>query len=800
MNRLASQTECDLETEFKCKSGKISCIPRSSVNNGNNDCLNGSDEYVEQFNCYEFEYACLSNISNLEMSVNSLNKAEYRRCLPYNRIRDGNNDYCVFNNDEKLLIKNCTHNSLFSCQDQSRCLPNKFKCDGIIHCIDASDEIEHCKYPHYFRYIKSNQVFIQKWFNFLVWRSGMQKYVFNFDAKKIIQEGKKALQKQMFGLKCNSSMKRHTVPQPKITSKRYSCKNQVDKCFSNLGEFTCFRCFDNTIILKNQVCDGIIDCQDLSDECPCEESKVRSLCEAFFNNEISPRNYKIICNTYPDLINSVDEIYCSNHFLFNPYDRSPNYLRIPKLKCAKGPTAHNHPVRVLEDRLHKYLNIARYVPSIEKELNGPYIHRSKVLYTDSDMHAGSCEDVIHCPFREDECSSCLFSTNEYKVPHFIKCFSFLFEDLLPFSIIWMSGESHFYFNNSNIHFIGESYSENKPTQIVNTTSEYDFTFSSKSKNITLDSREDYYTMCLENLLDCPWYFRCEKDKFELIGIAKACDFNFDCTDQSDEKYCSLETHFNCTSGNPVSIDRRKVNDDELDCNDRSDECKNNPISSAKEMIKSTYLRNFMWVSLIGIIVFNLVVIRNNIKEAKSIDDKHSTKYYNLVFVSHLSFSDILYGFALLAIAILSKIYSGNYCFRDFEWRSSLGCDIVGIFTLVSSQTSLNILVVMTGLRLYTVYKPFESLDTKKRKISLFIFLCWFLSFLLSITPIVLRKQFAQELVISSNQFLKNKKLDRIIKPNEVYSLAENIENVWVASKPNSIPTTKSIYNIRYLNN
>ena len=167
MKKLTSPTECDLEREFKCKSGNVSCIPRSSVNNGKYDCLGGSDEHVKGFNCYEFEYSCLLNIDIFTMYIHT-EKGKFKRCLPYNSIRDRYNDYCVDNVDEKILITNCTHSSLFLCQDQSRCLPNKFKCDGIIKCIDASDEIEHCKYPNYFRYFKSNQVFIQKWFKLLI--------------------------------------------------------------------------------------------------------------------------------------------------------------------------------------------------------------------------------------------------------------------------------------------------------------------------------------------------------------------------------------------------------------------------------------------------------------------------------------------------------------------------------------------------------------------------------------------------------------------------------------------------------
>ena len=45
-------------------------------------------------------------------------------------------------------------------------------------------------------------------------------------------------------------------------------------------------------------------------------------------------------------------------------------------------------------------------------------------------------------------------------------------------------------------------------------------------------------------------------------------------------------------------------------------------------------------------------------------------------------------------------------------------------------------------------------------------------------------------------FFSNNNVDRIIKSEKLYKLAENIETVWSSSKTDSIPPSRSIYNIR----
>ena len=66
---------------------------------------------------------------------------------------------------------------------------------------------------------------------------------------------------------------------------------------------------------------------------------------------------------------------------------------------------------------------------------------------------------------------------------------------------------------------------------------------------------DIFKACKDYLLECLWYFVVNPAKNYLIEIKKVWDFNFDCEDQSDEKFYSSATHFNFTYGSRVSIER-----------------------------------------------------------------------------------------------------------------------------------------------------------------------------------------------------------------------------------------------------
>ena len=97
-------------------------------------------------------------------------------------------------------------------------------CDGTIDCLDRSDEIQ---YQH--------------------------------------------------GFKCVAvdSIRKCVLPQRNLHDDVAQCRDESDLCINN----SCFQCFDRRFLISSkQVCDGLFDCYDWSDECLCEQYLDFNLC------------------------------------------------------------------------------------------------------------------------------------------------------------------------------------------------------------------------------------------------------------------------------------------------------------------------------------------------------------------------------------------------------------------------------------------------------------------------------------------------------------------------------------------
>lgn len=116
---------CPNSWDFTCRNQR--CIPKSWICDGDDDCLDNSDEEQNctKPTCGSNEFQCKSG-----------------RCIPLNFRCDQEND-CGDHSDEFECGNVTCAASQFACEN-GRCIPNIWKCDSENDCGDGSDEGDFC--------------------------------------------------------------------------------------------------------------------------------------------------------------------------------------------------------------------------------------------------------------------------------------------------------------------------------------------------------------------------------------------------------------------------------------------------------------------------------------------------------------------------------------------------------------------------------------------------------------------------------------------------------------------------------
>ena len=267
--------------------------------------------------------------------------------------------------------------SVFQCHDNGLILLSQF-CDKIVDCKDGSDEI-------------INQP----------------------------------------GFKCNKCV----LPQNNLYDDLSQCDDNSDFCFDDNS--ACFQCFDNRLlILTNQVCDGNVDCHDLSDECLCEKYFDSELCknafkknsfQCFENEFIKPWNI-----SFQKLNNSKNSKHlftlCATKF--NSTFRAITCDQRSECKDYSDECKCANPPHFCDDACHSFFPMGdRYCDGVEDpawqfinkseclkgfdELDCPMRFKCKAKKKKSIDVVQICNGKVDCDDRSDEkdCSVSIFSSS-----------------------------------------------------------------------------------------------------------------------------------------------------------------------------------------------------------------------------------------------------------------------------------------------------------------------------------------------------------------------------------------------------
>jgi len=235
----------------------------------------------------------------------------------------------------------------------------------------------------------------------------------------------------------------------------------------------------------------------------------------------------------------------------------------------------------------------------------------------------------------------------------------------------------------------------------------------------------------------------------LVSECKSCTDILTCdtsgANRCDECNYSSSTHFYCSSGKPLFVERTKVEDGKNDCSDGSDKCppsflSKDPLSSKEQLIRSVPLQVFVWIMAILSLGGNFTVFTRTFRQVYGpltgkTQQGSSTGLIHNLLVLNLSIADFLMGIVLLILCLKFVEFFGRYCQYDKLWRTSATCDLIGVLTVLSSEASVLTLVCITSYRVYSVYCPFKSLNAKPRHIFLCIISVWFVSFCIALLPL-----------------------------------------------------------------
>ncbi|PAV62586.1 hypothetical protein WR25_26419 isoform C [Diploscapter pachys] len=119
-------------TQFQCANGR--CIPKEWKCDGENDCLDNSDELNEKGEACYHEQPCPEN---------TIRCTSTKRCIPSAYACDGDNDCGQYEDEDPKYCKpgqkpQCSAKK-FQCANH-RCIPESWKCDSDNDCSDGSDE------------------------------------------------------------------------------------------------------------------------------------------------------------------------------------------------------------------------------------------------------------------------------------------------------------------------------------------------------------------------------------------------------------------------------------------------------------------------------------------------------------------------------------------------------------------------------------------------------------------------------------------------------------------------------------
>ena len=170
-------------------------------------------------------------------------------------------------------------------------------------------------------------------------------------------------------------------------------------------------------------------------------------------------------------------------------------------------------------------------------------------------------------------------------------------------------------------------------------------------------------------------------------------------------------------------------------------------SSCDDLINGILFKVVIWVLGLLAICGNLIVIMWRLWNLR--------EYSGTILYINLAISDFLMGIYLIIIASADLYFMGIYAPNSPQWRQGLLCKFAGFISLVSSQVSVSLLVIITANKWYSIVYPFKD-NLFSGKINLVLcFASWLSWSVLSLIPVAGISYFGEEFVKNGTCLLYN---------------------------------------------
>ena len=213
-----------------------------------------------------------------------------------------------------------------------------------------------------------------------------------------------------------------------------------------------------------------------------------------------------------------------------------------------------------------------------------------------------------------------------------------------------------------------------------------------------------------------------------ISYSEVCDLSDDCGDGSDEADCI--NHFTCSNKTGKYIPLSSVCDGRPDCRDSSDECYKN-CHLPKEILRSPFLK---WSSrILGPLAFifnSIVIFRTSFTLTKA-STKSSLR--NKTWILLIAVGDLLIGGYLICIIVADVYFGESYCNQKYDWLSSTKCALLGVISTFGTYLSVFSMTALSVNR-YQSCKTLKPTASPSIKTKCYIFSGAFL--MISLTLVI----------------------------------------------------------------